>query len=74
MAKTKAMISIAVTDLRLCFCICKMLVFSWRGSIVNFSPGTIVSNIARRETGLYQDEEKYKKVLILVLILIYYNF
>ena len=33
-AKTKALISFAVTDLRLCFRICKMFVFSRGGSYV----------------------------------------
>ena len=37
-AKTKALISFAVTakaDLRLCFRICRLLVFSWRGSNIS---------------------------------------
>ena len=29
---------------------------------LNCSPGTIVSNISRRETGLYQDDGLYNKV------------
>ena len=34
-AKTKALVSFAVTDLRLCFRICKNPVFSRRGSYAN---------------------------------------
>ena len=35
-------------DLRLCFCLCRLLVFPWGGSFFTFEPYHKMNNVAKR--------------------------